>query len=73
LARWRFLHFTCSCCCSSSLGAVGMGLRGTRLSAIALMALADEQMTGMLYPSIDWAGFDPAMGTVQAVGAARSC
>ena len=31
------------------------------------MALTDEQMTGVHYPSIRWAGFDPAMGTVQAL------
>lgn len=37
------------------------------LSDEALMALTDEQMTGMFYPSIDWAGFDPEMGTVQAL------
>jgi hypothetical protein len=37
------------------------------LSNEALMALTDEQMTGIAYPSINWAGFDPAMGTVQAL------
>ena len=37
------------------------------LSNEALMALTDEQMTGTHYPSIRWAGFDPAMGTVQAL------
>jgi len=37
------------------------------LSNEALMALTDEQMTAMHYPSIRWAGFDPAMGTVQAL------
>jgi hypothetical protein len=37
------------------------------LSNEALMALTDEQMTGVHYPSIRWAGFDPEMGTVQAL------
>jgi hypothetical protein len=37
------------------------------LSTEALMALTDEQMTGIAYPSINWAGFDPAMGAVQAL------
>jgi len=37
------------------------------LSDEALMALADEQMTGVFYPSFNWAGFDPEMGTVQAL------
>jgi hypothetical protein len=37
------------------------------LSNEALMALTDEQMTGILSPPFDWAGFDPAMGTVQAL------
>ena len=37
------------------------------LSSDALMALTDEQMTGMFYPYFDWSGFDPAMGTVQAL------
>lgn len=37
------------------------------LSDDALMAFADEQITGMFYPSIDWPGFDPEMGAVQAL------
>lgn len=37
------------------------------LSIEELMALTDEQMTGIAYPSISWAGFDPAMGAVQAL------
>lgn len=37
------------------------------LSGEALKALTDEQLTGMFYPYIDWAGFDPEMGTVQAL------
>ena len=37
------------------------------LSNEALMALSDEQLTGIFYPSFDWNGFDPAMGTVQAL------
>jgi hypothetical protein len=37
------------------------------LSNEALMALTDVQMTGVHYPSIRWAGFDPEMGTVQAL------
>lgn len=36
-------------------------------SGEALKALTDEQITGMFYPYIDWAGFDPEMGTVQAL------
>ncbi|RPH91922.1 MAG: hypothetical protein EHM68_18330 [Lysobacterales bacterium] len=37
------------------------------LSSEALMALTDEQMTGIFSPPFDWSGFDPAMGTVQAL------
>lgn len=37
------------------------------LSNEALMALTDEQMTGIFSPPFDWSGFDPAMGTVQAL------
>ncbi len=37
------------------------------LSGEALMALTDNRILGMFYPSVDWAGFDPEMGTVQAL------
>jgi hypothetical protein len=37
------------------------------LSGEALMALTDDRILGMFYPSVDWAGFDPEMGTVQAL------
>jgi len=37
------------------------------LSDEALMALTEDRILGMFYPSVDWAGFDPEMGTVQAL------
>ena len=37
------------------------------LSGEALLALTDDRILGMFYPSVDWAGFDPEMGTVQAL------
>lgn len=37
------------------------------LSNEALMALSDQQLTGIFYPNFDWNGFDPALGTVQAL------
>jgi hypothetical protein len=37
------------------------------LSGEALMALTDDRILGMFYPFVDWAGFDPEMGTVQAL------
>lgn len=37
------------------------------LSGEALMALDDRDITNVFYPYVDWAGFDPEMGTVQAL------
>ncbi len=37
------------------------------LSGEALVTLTDDRILGMFYPSVDWAGFDPEMGTVQAL------
>jgi hypothetical protein len=37
------------------------------LSDEALIALAEDQIFGMFYPYSEWAGFDPEMGTVQAL------